>query len=168
MEAAPEEMAGAPMAAVELLRVETVEALESPGQALLRRLDDQVVVSSHETEGMASPFLAPDRFGEKAEECDSIGVVAEDLNAVYSARGHVVHPIGKVSPKWARHVSTVGFAEVSRPTRRPFCRFSTRTLPHTTRPEPPTSRVRPSCPGPRGHAFVSAGTFPPLVASEPT
>jgi hypothetical protein len=103
VEAVPEQVAGALMTVVEALRVEAVQTVEAGGQARPERLDDKVVVRSHEAEGMAAPGETIYAVAKQAEEEHAVDVVPEDGATVYSPGCDVVDTVGKIAAKRSRH-----------------------------------------------------------------
>jgi hypothetical protein len=89
-EAFAEQMALAPPAEVEALRVTATQVLDAGRELRLRRVDDDVVVVRHQAEHVDSPLVAVDRLREEREERAAVMVVADDVGAVHAAGRHVV------------------------------------------------------------------------------
>jgi hypothetical protein len=104
-EAVPEEVSGARVAAVEDLGVHPVQALEAGRETFPGRLDEDVVVRSHQAEGMAAPAVTARRLGEDAEKRAAVVVVTKHRRAVDSPGGDVVDAVGEVSSQHPRHAA---------------------------------------------------------------
>ena len=100
-----EDMTTAPMAGVEALRVETVQALHSARQRISTGLEEQMVVSGHEAVDVARPEKGARRPRELDEEDDAVSLVAEELTSSDSAGRHVKHTVIEKVPWRARHTA---------------------------------------------------------------
>jgi hypothetical protein len=90
-------MAPAAVLRVERLRVDAVEPTHSVRELLTGGLDDEVVVVSHQAEGMARPAEASDDVLEHAQEGAAIVGVAVDEDPSGAARGDVEEAVGEVA-----------------------------------------------------------------------
>jgi hypothetical protein len=70
------------MALVEQLRVAPVQDLHAAGELRLLGLDDQVVMSRHQAEGVARPLVDSDHAAQDRHEALSIDVVEVDVAVV--------------------------------------------------------------------------------------
>jgi hypothetical protein len=84
-EAALEEMARAFVAAVERLRVDAVQLSHAAREVRLRRLEEQVVVVSHQAVREDAPPVARDGVAEQLEEAAEIGGVPENAPPLVAA-----------------------------------------------------------------------------------
>ena len=87
------------------LRVDAVQVVQATRELELRRIDDQVVVGTHEAVAVDSPAMAADGHREQAQEADAVSVVSEDEFPVYRAGRHVKETVGKSRAQNARHRS---------------------------------------------------------------
>jgi len=103
MKTALEKMAAAPMASVEVARVTAVEKLHARREIRIGRLDEQVVVVGHQTEGMNLPTEGLDRAGVPFEPFGAVGVVAHDRPLLVAAADDVVEGAFVLDAKRAGH-----------------------------------------------------------------
>jgi len=89
-EAVAEQVAASAVLAVERLGVGAVDPVDTGGEALEQRFDDQVVVVRQQTEDMAVPVFAPHGLGEQGEEEPPVLVVEHDCAPGDASGGDVV------------------------------------------------------------------------------
>jgi hypothetical protein len=107
-EALAEEVAPAPVASVEALRVAAVELLEAGRELGDRGFDDEVVVVRHQAEGVQAPVVLGDDDSEEPEERAAVVIVAVDGDLPGPARGEVEEAVGEDVARQACHRSKVG------------------------------------------------------------
>jgi hypothetical protein len=88
---------------IEAQGVRAVQVLHPGRQALSRRLDDEVVVRTHQAEGVAVPGVAIDNQREQREEVPSVVVVQVDEPPEDRSGGDVEDPVRQVATANARH-----------------------------------------------------------------
>jgi hypothetical protein len=82
---------GAPVAAIEVLGVNSVQLPHPPPQIRIGRFDQQVVVVPHQAEGMTDPPKFFDNGGEYLKKTVPIPVIFKNPAPSIAARGHVVN-----------------------------------------------------------------------------
>jgi hypothetical protein len=102
-EAVGEQVAEAPVALVEGLRVAALEALDAAGELRLGAVEDEVVVRRHQAERVHRPVEALGAGSDVGEEEAPVVVVAEDRAAVDAARHHVEVPVRQRGSRHPRH-----------------------------------------------------------------
>ncbi len=80
-----EEVATAPVPAVERLGVEAIETVHPVGHSFTGCFDEKVVMRAEQTPGVAAPAEPDDRVLEQAKEALSIAVVDEDHRSAHAA-----------------------------------------------------------------------------------
>jgi hypothetical protein len=121
-ETAAEDVVGAAVDFVERTRVAAVQVAHSLRQVRLRRLDDEVVMVSHQAIGVDAPAITAHDPPQRVEEQAAVVVVEKDPPLVVPARRHVVHATGHELAERPRHTSTV---PSSRPRLRQAAPFGT-------------------------------------------
>jgi hypothetical protein len=106
-EPAPEDVVAAPVSSVEGTCVLAVEVAHAVGEVRPWRLDDEVVVVSHQAMCVRAPAVAPRDASEEAHEDPAVAVVDDDRGAVVPACAHVVVRAGFEVAMGTAHVSTV-------------------------------------------------------------
>lgn len=101
--AALKEVADPGMAAVEGLRVDTVQVAHAAREVRHGRLGEQVVVVSQQAVGEDAPVVALLDLGHRLAEAAAVGVVAEDEPALVPACHDVIDAVLDLEPQWARH-----------------------------------------------------------------
>jgi hypothetical protein len=102
-EARAEEVTRPRVTVVEALCVAAVQVLDARGELRLRRLDDQVDVVRHQTEGVDPPSVPRDRQREQVHVHAAVVVVAVDGGAVDAACGDVEDAVRELGAEDARH-----------------------------------------------------------------
>jgi hypothetical protein len=103
-EALLEEMALAPVSAVEALRVDADQPVHRGGELPLGALRDHVEVRTHHAPRVQADTEQPRGLLEQVDERCAVDVVEEDCDAAGTARGDVVEAVGKVAARSAWHV----------------------------------------------------------------
>jgi hypothetical protein len=91
-------MAHAAMPPVEALRIHPIQLAHPSGQISLRRFNEQVVIITHQTVGMAPPGKAVEDLADDCQEAVSISVVHIDCFTPVPARGDMVDGARKFHP----------------------------------------------------------------------
>src|SRR2546421_3343183 len=105
----PEEVSVPVMTLVEQLRVAPVQDLQAAGELRPLGLDDQVVMSRHQAEGVALPFVGSDHAAQDCHEALSIDVVEVDVAVVRPSACNVVGTdLWQIAARSSRHCSKLG------------------------------------------------------------
>ena len=92
------------MAEVEALRVGALEPLHPLAQIRLRCLQKEMDVIAHQAVAQTFPTKLGANIAEDAQIATAVLVIDEQVSAVDSARGYVVHTVGQVGAWFPRHV----------------------------------------------------------------
>jgi hypothetical protein len=95
VEAASEHVVAAPVALVEGARVGAVQVAHAVGEVRRRRLDDEVVVVSHQAANVDAPAVTPFDAPENVGPDDPVPVVEDDRELVVPACRDVVDRAGR-------------------------------------------------------------------------
>jgi hypothetical protein len=98
-----EEVALAPMAAVEAERVDAVQAFHAVRESLLRGFDDEVVVRSHQAMRVDVPAVLSRGCAEQRQEVQAVEVDDEDVSAACAMRGDVEIAVRELASREPRH-----------------------------------------------------------------
>jgi hypothetical protein len=97
------------MTLVEPLRIAPIQDLHAAGELRPLRLDDQVVMSRHQAERVALPFVSGDYAAEDRHEALSIDVVKVDVAVVRPSACNVVDTdLWQIAARSSRHRSKLG------------------------------------------------------------
>ena len=89
--------------AVEALRVHAIHLPHPPGQVRVGSFNKEVVVITHQAEGVKYPAIPIDRRAKYAQEDAAIGVVQKDVRLRITARGDVVNGTGVFEAQGPSH-----------------------------------------------------------------
>ena len=104
LEPVAEEVAGALVLPVELLRVDAVDAVEAAREGGLRRRDDEVVVVAEQRQRVHVPRVRVDGVADELEELEAVAPVAEDRAAVDAFDPDVEDAVGEPSSERSGHL----------------------------------------------------------------
>lgn len=103
LEAPLEEMAAAPVPAIETNGVSSLQSADSAAEITVGRFQQQVVMVRHQTVSVKAQSMPLDRFFQRTEEQPAIGIVAECPPPLVTSRCDVVNRTSKFDSDGARH-----------------------------------------------------------------